>query len=130
MNTLKAMLPLWRSHKIVRAAEIQGVVYNSKGAGVRLADPELPTVNIPISVFDRYKPVAGDFFVMYEDDYQSISPRKAFIEGYSKIDGQEPSLFPKTEALSGMSPISGILIGAAAVLIWEAIFYGGYKLLF
>jgi hypothetical protein len=35
----------------------------------------------------RYKPVGGDFLVVYADGYKSFSPRAAFIEGYARIDG-------------------------------------------
>jgi len=30
----------------------------------------------------RYTPVVGDFWVVYDDGYQSISPREAFLAGY------------------------------------------------
>jgi hypothetical protein len=31
---------------------------------------------------ERYTPVVGDFWVVYSDGYQSISPKHAFREGY------------------------------------------------
>jgi hypothetical protein len=34
----------------------------------------------------RYTPVAGDFWIVYPDGYQSLSPRKAFVEGYVRAD--------------------------------------------
>ena len=32
----------------------------------------------------RYRPIEGDFLVLYADGYQSFSPAKAFLEGYTK----------------------------------------------
>lgn len=37
-------------------------------------------------IFLRYVPDAGDFYVVYEDGYESFSPRKAFLEGYKPVD--------------------------------------------
>lgn len=33
----------------------------------------------------KHKPVAGGYFVVYEDGYESFSPAKAFEEGYTRI---------------------------------------------
>jgi hypothetical protein len=45
------------------------------------------------SVFDRYTPTKGDFLVIYADGYVSVSPRTAFLDGYSP----KPEAVNKTE---------------------------------
>lgn len=42
-------------------------------------------VTLPADMWSRYKPVAGDYYVQYADGYKSFSPRKAFLEGYTKV---------------------------------------------
>lgn len=123
---LKNSLPLWRSHKIVRAAEIASVTWDAMGANITFADVNLPTALLPMSIFNRYKPGSGDFLVMYDDDYLSVSPRKAFIEGYTRIEGPEPN----DVAAQGMSTFYAIMIGAVAVLTWEGAVYLAYKMVF
>lgn len=76
--------PRYRSHKVVKALEIETVMPRISGgiavtAGGR--DFDLPTV-----MFSRYSPVKGDFLVEYEDGYQSFSPRAAFLAGYTKVE--------------------------------------------
>lgn len=80
-------LPLYQSHKKVRAAPIDHIEKS-------LAEPEkhiiflegygLEVVNS--KMFARYTPVRGDYYVVYDDGYASISPRKAFEDGYIKIE--------------------------------------------
>lgn len=36
-------------------------------------------------VVRRYMPKPGDYFVVYEDGYRSISPAKAFEDDYTRI---------------------------------------------
>jgi hypothetical protein len=51
----------------------------------------------------RSLPVPGDYLVTYDDGYQSISPGKAFEEGYSEIEpirltpANDPSPLPQLE---------------------------------
>lgn len=72
-------MPRYESHKKVWALEIALVTghrldFAEKGYAPTLADAEM---------FSRYTPVAGDFYVQYDDGYKSFSPRKAFLEGYT-----------------------------------------------
>ncbi|MHB1310484.1 MAG: hypothetical protein ACYC3L_00610 [Gemmatimonadaceae bacterium] len=73
-------MPSYRSHKKVWALQIQYVAdhtlsFMEAGYAPRTVDPAL---------FVRYTPVPGDYFVVYADGYESISPRAAFEEGYTK----------------------------------------------
>lgn len=89
--------PSWKSHKVVRAAPIE-VVYVDKP----LEDPDaVRTLTMRISqtpditdtyaahvkhaLWARYVPVVGDYLVVYDDGYFSLSPKKAFEDGYSRV---------------------------------------------
>jgi hypothetical protein len=84
-------LPLYTCHKQVRALEIRtiGAYSYEPSPEARLvrevvfADPAYPPLKLDESLFARYVPMPGDYYVVYEDGYQSFSPRKAFLEGYS-----------------------------------------------
>ena len=82
-------MPRYRSHKQVWALEISGVTAEHEtDGGVRLsfADTGYADIIAPAEMFARYNPVSGDFYVAYADGYKSFSPRKAFLEGYTKED--------------------------------------------
>lgn len=72
--------------KNVLAGEITEVV--SAGCYVRRHDGSSVLRLYEPKMTERYTPVVGDFWVIYSDGYQSISPRKPFIEGYSEILGE------------------------------------------
>lgn len=82
-----AEMPEYRSHKTVRALEIKSCRWISGSDGYELAfvDGGFTPVAKPGSMFLRYKPVAGDFYVVYADGYESFSPRKAFLDGYTRV---------------------------------------------
>jgi hypothetical protein len=74
-------LPWYRSHKRVRAAKI--VTVN----GTRLtieADGRRDIIVVDDKMLVRYTPVPGDFYVLYRDNYASISPRSEFDDGYKR----------------------------------------------
>jgi hypothetical protein len=81
------LLPRWQSHKIVRAAKIIQVFQD----GIMELDVHNPETGLCACVapadkmFARYRPVEGDYYVVYDDGYASISPRAAFEEGYHKL---------------------------------------------
>jgi hypothetical protein len=86
-------MPRYVCHKRVWALELEAI-----------SEPNYPTANNPTparqlvfrdrgfapimaseEMFSRYIPVPGDFYVVYNDGYKSFSPRKAFLEGYTKV---------------------------------------------
>jgi len=92
-------MPLYQCHKKVHALEIKEVrpaytdlllVFMEAGYAPKLIKP---------AVFARGLPVPGDFYVVYEDGYESISPRKAFLDGYTPLagDGATPDTNPNGE---------------------------------
>lgn len=80
--------PRYTSHKTVHALEIGAdapIVVREDGiVTLPIADYGFGSIDVKAEVVARYMPVAGDFLVQYEDGYRSISPRKAFLEGYHK----------------------------------------------
>ena len=81
-------LPKYRCHKIVEAAPIWMIGTPSpRHILVKLGDAAVREIEIdPAKLFARYTPVLGDYFVIYEDGYQSISPKAAFEAGYTRIE--------------------------------------------
>lgn len=80
-------LATYRSHKIVRAGKITEVVeagcyVQEAGEGsakhLRLYDE---------GMLARYQPKVGDYWVVYDGEYQSISPGASFEAGYALATG-------------------------------------------
>ena len=89
---VKSSLPQWRSHKIVRAAQIRAIYPADHEAGWMVyldgGDPPWPAIYVKPEIFSRYTPQSGDYFVVYDDGYESVSPRKSFEEGYGLYYGE------------------------------------------
>lgn len=86
-------LPFYRCHKRVQAVKIKEVsLHDPTGSNppVKFAGGfifhDLPApgpIPFDAAFWEKHKPKAGDYLVIYEDGYQSISPAKAFEEGYT-----------------------------------------------
>jgi hypothetical protein len=85
-------MPRYVSHKTVWALEIESV---SEWIDPTSNSPQMTRLitfrekgyapsKLPKEMFSRYTPIPGDFYVVYADGYKSFSPRKAFLEGYTK----------------------------------------------
>lgn len=97
---VRSLLPQWKSHKVVRAAPIRAIyptegdqepgwiVYLDGNPGPNDPQP-WPAIHVKPEIFSRYQPKPGDYFVIYDDGYESVSPKKAFEEGYSQVQVQE-----------------------------------------
>ena len=90
-------IPLYKSHKIVRALRIRHIATPNGADAPRVVtfrNSEFQDVSLtlPPELFARYIPLQGDYFVVYDDGYQSFSPWKAFLDGYSPYnpEGDEP----------------------------------------
>lgn len=81
MDDTARPMPRYRCHKEVWALKIAAV----DGARVVFAEEGFQPLSVDPKMFARYKPVAGDYYVQYDDGYQSFSPAKAFEEGYTRI---------------------------------------------
>lgn len=85
--------PKYESHKIVQAAKIVG--FDTRDTGGRICaivdpgdgNPEgfVPTAR---EMLDRAE--VGGWAMLYPDGFKSISPEKAFEEGYTLIGEQAP----------------------------------------
>ena len=92
------MLARWQSHKIVRGGQITMVDLVGRKDGpqntyfIQVIDKDGDTlgIDIPVEVFARGVPSAGDFIVAYEDGYLSWSPCKVWLAGYTRI-AEEPA---------------------------------------
>lgn len=74
-------MPRYRSHKEVWALEIKDVTEFR----LHFVEPGYASMAIEPGMLARYHPVPGDFYVVYADGYKSFSPRKAFLEGYTRV---------------------------------------------
>lgn len=83
-------MPRYRSHKVVSALHIIGVHpgrHDGAGPGATLTfdDPAFPDVSVGEEFMHKHDPSEGDYLVAYDDGYVSVSPAKAFEEGYTRI---------------------------------------------
>jgi hypothetical protein len=76
--------PRYESHKIVRAAPIVGivghgvlVVRSAQDGQTQRFEPTEPAMAARASI--------GDYAVIYSDGYKSVSPKKAFEDGYTRV---------------------------------------------
>ena len=84
-------MPLYQSHKIVRALRIYDLKPRESqpgaindGALLLVPDDEGYTPFwISPEYVARHAPIVGGYFVVYEDGYQSFSPASAFESGYT-----------------------------------------------
>lgn len=75
-------LPQYKCHKIVRAAKIVGVANTADfGAFIHFED-DVDSIQVNSDYIEKHKPQVGDYFVVYDDGYESVSPSKAFEDGY------------------------------------------------
>lgn len=75
----------YQCHKKVRAAKVVGISDYDQG-GCRVLDLDNGET---VSVFrdSQFKNTeVGDYYVVYDDNYASRSPAKAFEEGYTLIE--------------------------------------------
>lgn len=93
-------MPLYQSHKRVRALKIKQVIKHphpdpqhdrakfeesSELAGVHLCFEGAAPLYVTPEWYRRHEPQAGGYYVVYEDGYASFSPAKAFEESYTLV---------------------------------------------
>jgi len=86
-------LPLWQSHKRVRADRIKEISQlrdtdesaSREDARIRWTLDGGGYIVVTKGLIARGSPAIGDYFVRYDDGYESRSPAKAFDEGYTKV---------------------------------------------
>lgn len=100
-DNLGDRLGKWQCHKRVRAAKILAIgrfnvspddmLLDATASGDLLDDGNVWVSPAP-DMFARYRPVPGDYYVIYdqgtEKEYRSISPADQFESGYTQICGE------------------------------------------
>jgi hypothetical protein len=81
--------PKYESHKVVQAMRIVSYKYDSDGTMIAAVTedgddfvPALP------EMMNRSSP--GDWAMLYQDGYKSVSPKKAFEDGYTRVEDGTP----------------------------------------
>ena len=84
---ISALMPQYRCYKTVRALRIAQARMILDEVRLDFADKGFDSepAFVPKIVVARYFPRPGDYYVVYADGYQSISPAAAFEEGYSRL---------------------------------------------
>jgi hypothetical protein len=95
-------LPLYQCHKTVRAVKIREVlrerrtfhhdggnehehVYDEPRLTYEASPGRYFEIPVTVEYLAKHQPVAGGYYVRYEDGYESFSPAKAFEDGYSLL---------------------------------------------
>lgn len=83
----QSAMPRYQSHKKVWALKIKTVTANSTDKRLLVAFEEsgYAPMDLAYDIVARYTPVPGDYYMVYDDGYKSISPAKAFEEGYTRL---------------------------------------------
>lgn len=80
-----AELPEWQCHKVVRAAKITSVKPMGASGLFTLELEGGLEVHVTYVYYQKHQPTAGNYYVRYEDGYESLSPPKAFEDGYKRV---------------------------------------------
>lgn len=79
-------LPRYLCHKQVCALKIEYIQPVVGGSAI-ITPVELGYLPFAVDskYIDKHKPLAGGYWVKYDDGYESFSPSQAFEDGYTKI---------------------------------------------
>jgi hypothetical protein len=83
MNEPTDGMAKWQSTKQVLAGEIIEVC--PAGCYVKNADGDAIFREYVENMTARYTPAVGDWWIVYPDGYQSLSPARAFVDGYVPV---------------------------------------------
>lgn len=82
-------MPRYRCHKEVWALEILDINPVPEGWRLSFVDKEYATRLVSREWFNKHarddEDLVGGYFVVYQDGYESWSPRQAFLSGYTLI---------------------------------------------
>lgn len=59
--------------------------HSNPGVVMVPADQRYARFTLPVEYLQKHNPVAGGYYVVYDDGYKSFSPAAAFEEGYALI---------------------------------------------
>lgn len=81
-------MPRYKCHKKVWALKIEQVrkiPEEDYEWTLTFAEAGFSPITVGEEFFGRHNPNPGDYLVTYEDGYRSISPAKAFEDGYTRV---------------------------------------------
>ena len=85
-NGAQCEMPKYKCHKEVWALKIAKIEFEGDNTWtITPEEPEYAPFKIDGIYFDKHKPQAGGYYVVYEDGYKSFSPAEAFEAGYTII---------------------------------------------
>ena len=83
-------MPKYKCHKEVRALQIRAVITLFDGGQAETGEQDIvfkeldyDKVRLSAEFVKKHNPKVGDYYVVYKDGYKSISPAKAFEDGYA-----------------------------------------------
>ncbi len=79
-------MPTFRSHKEVKALQIETIESTQAGYKLHFMDDDHKPIEVDGPMMTRYMAKPGDYYIVYPDGYTSISPAKAFEDGYTRIE--------------------------------------------
>lgn len=80
-------LPKYKCHKEVWALKIKAVVWNDDESGTLYFEEEgYDPIRVDYKFMKKHWPQPGMYFIVYSDNYSSVSPEKVFEEGYTLIE--------------------------------------------
>lgn len=80
-------LPQYKCHKVIGALKIKSIhIVNEIGVFITPEEEGYEPVQVSMEYYNKHKPIASGYYVVYEDGYESFSPAKALEEGYTRID--------------------------------------------
>lgn len=94
---VQAEMPKYQCHKQVWALKIRHIDHkpnpdlsgvsgaSSYGATIHPEDCTYAPFDVSPEYVSKHHPVAGGYYVVYEDGYASFSPADSFESGYTKI---------------------------------------------
>lgn len=88
IDSTSAEMPRYQCHKIVRALKIYEVIIHLRGGWLHFDEP-FAMILFTKDWGQQYNPVAGGYYVVYEDGSTSYSPAEAFESGYRLLDSTQ-----------------------------------------
>lgn len=82
-------MPRFRCHKEVHALKIKSIGDSTGPKMLTPEDPRYETFLMDQEWFEKHKPTAPGYFVLYSDGYKSWSPVKPFESGYELVCDDE-----------------------------------------
>lgn len=86
-------LPLYVCHKEVRAGQITGLEFNNERVTL-LLENENARVEVDHEWAQKHNVQIGGYYVVYDDNYHSFSPKKPFESGYTRKHSTRVTIRP------------------------------------